>query len=259
MEAQLVKLKPIVQTSLVKEVAGRLRGLVESGNLNAGDRLPSEPELVERLQVSRTVLREAISRLESIGLLKVRRGLGTFVGDRASLSVTTQLIRSAMAISPKDLLQVAEFRRLIECPCSRNAAERVSDAQLEELEGIYQDMMNSKENLRASMRKDFDLHLKIVEIGGNELMRNVLEVLQEFIFAAMVQTLDQPGLPKALGNQHLELLEAIKARDGARAERAAKAHMDLLATRLEFVAAQPKEKSTEAIARAAKSKGAGRV
>lgn len=254
-----MKLKPIVQTSLVNEVADRLRGLVESGNLSSGDRLPSEPELVERLHVSRTVLREAISRLESIGLLKVRRGLGTFVGDRAGLSVTTQLIRSAMAISPKDLMQVAEFRRLIECPCARKAAECASAGQLEELDRIYQDMINGKNDLTVSMRRDFDLHLKIVEIGGNELMRNVLEVLQEFIFAAMVQTLDQPGLPKASGNQHLELLDAIKGRDGVRAERAAAEHMDLLTARLEFVATQPKEKSAEAITRAAKSKGAGRV
>ena len=246
----MVKLQPIIQTSLVDQVAGRLRLFIDNGNLQANDRLPSEPELVERLKVSRTVLREAISRLESIGLLKVRRGLGTFVGDRASLSITTQLIRSAMSISTRDLKQAAQFRRDIECPCARRAAERATQEQIIELENLLAQMVSNKADLTLKMRFDFDFHLKIIEIGGNELMRNVLEVLQEFVIAAMIQTLDQPGIPNPNKDQHFELFDAIRSHDADRAEKAASAHMDLLDARLEFVSSMPKEKMEKIITKA---------
>lgn len=245
-----MKLQPILQSSLVDQVASRLRLFIEEGKLNANDRLPSEPELVERLQVSRTVLREAISRLESIGLLKVRRGLGTFVGDRTGLAITTQLIRSAMSISTRDLKQVAQFRRDMECPCARRAAERANDEQIQELENLLAKMEKNKGDLKLKMRFDFDFHLKIIEIGGNELMRNVLEVLQEFVIAAMIQTLDQPGIPNPTKDQHLEILEAIRTHDPERAEKAASAHMDLLDDRLEFISSQPKDKMATVIKRA---------
>jgi GntR family transcriptional repressor for pyruvate dehydrogenase complex len=192
-------------------------------------------------------LREAISRLESIGLLSVKRGLGTFVGDRKSLSVTTQLIRSALAISPHDLLQVSLLRRAIETQSARAAAQKITDEQIRELEILYHDIVAEPGNFAARMRRDFEFHLKIVAIGGNDLMRNVLEVLQEFVIAAMVQTLEQPGLPQANTNQHLEMLDAIRARDPQRAEAAAVAHMDLLDARLKFVidrGAPPELKAT---------------
>ncbi|HYF48578.1 MAG TPA: FadR/GntR family transcriptional regulator [Planctomycetota bacterium] len=227
--------RPVVQPSLVEEVTHRLRQLVEAGDLQPGEKLPSEPDLVGQLRVSRTVLREAIKRLESIGLLTVRRGSGTFVGDRASLAATTRLIRSAMTISPRDLLKVSEFRRAIETQCAYRCAERISDEQIVELQTIYDAMISASGNLTASMRRDFEFHLFIVGIGGNELMRNTLEVLQEFVFAAMVQTLEQPGLPQPPKDQHKELLEAIRARDPVRAQKAAAAHMDLVDERLKFV------------------------
>jgi len=227
---------PINQPSLVDEVSQRLRKLVEKGDLQPGDRLPSEPELVGKLHVSRTVLREAISRLESVGLLSVRRGSGTFVGDRASLAATTRLVRSAMTISPRDLLKVTEFRRAIETQCAFNAALRITAEQIVELKSCYDAMIKAQDNQTVGMRRDYEFHLRFVEIGGNELMRNTLEVLQEFVFAAMVQTMEQPGLPKVKGDPHLEIFKAIEARDPQRAQKAVAAHMDLVDARLKFVA-----------------------
>src|SRR5262249_1007028 len=67
--------------SLVDTVVERIRAVIEQGHLKAGDRLPTEAELSAQLGVSRTVVREAVSQLESVGLLSVQRGRGTFVGD----------------------------------------------------------------------------------------------------------------------------------------------------------------------------------
>jgi len=237
-----MKLIPIAQTSRVEQVAARLRKFVEDGHLAAGDRLPSELQLVTNLKVSRTVLREAIGRLETIGLLRVKRGLGTFVADTASLSTATQLIRSALAISTHELIKVAELRRCIETHCIRRAAELATDADIADLDEHYRSMQVVSADLSARMQADFQFHLRIIAISGNEVLSNVMRVIQDFIFAAMVQTLEQPGLPPAPHDLHAEILEAIRSRDPQRAEKAGAAHMDLIDARLRFVAFQNGER-----------------
>lgn len=230
-----VKLSSKSRPSLVEEVVQRLRAFIETSALQAGDRLPAEPELLERFRVSRTVLREAISRLDMIGLVQVQHGRGMFVGDRKSLSTTAQLVRTAMMISPHDLLKSLDLRRAIETASVRKAAELADANDLRELDALFARMHAPDLKLAESMRFDFQFHLRIVEAGRNELMRNVLEVLQEFIFAAMIQTLEQPGLPPSPGDIHREMLEAVRAHDADRAERAVHAHMDLVDARLKFV------------------------
>ena len=232
-----MQISPVSQPSLVDEVARRLRELVESGTLTTGDRLPSEPELVKSLKVSRTVLREAIGRLEAIGLLTVRRGSGTFVANGESLTTATQLIRSALAISTHDLLKVAELRRCIETHCARRAAEVATDAEIADLEAHYQRMADSGGlPIEARMKLDFEFHKKITQLSGNDVLSGVLQVIQDFIYLSIAQTMEQPGLPPAPHDLHLEMMAAIRARDPERAERAAAAHMDTVDVRLKFVA-----------------------
>jgi GntR family transcriptional repressor for pyruvate dehydrogenase complex len=228
-----VQLKPIAtQHSRVDEVATQLRNFVETGGLEPGARLPSETELSEQLCISRNVLREAIKRLESIGLLSVRRGLGTFVGDRGTLSATAKLVRSAMAISPKDVTKVAEFRRAIEIDAVRRAAAIASDQDIADLQAIYNEMTASGDKI-LKMELDFKFHLRIVEITDNLLMRNVMEVIQEFIYAGMVQTLPVEADVPTSRDHHRDTLDAIQAHDPDRAEQAMRAHMELLVNRLD--------------------------
>lgn len=81
------------QNSLVSAVVDRLRNYIEVKKLSAGERLPTESVLLDQLQVSRSVLREAVGRLETIGLVSVRCGQGMFVGDPDTLSSCINLVR----------------------------------------------------------------------------------------------------------------------------------------------------------------------
>ncbi len=230
-----MQVRPLAtQKSRVDEVAARIREIVEKGELLPGARLPSEPELAGQLQISRNVLREAIKRLESIGLLSVRRGLGTFVGDGGTLSTTTKLVRSAMAFSPRDVTKVAELRRAIECDCVRAAAANATDEDLAELQKLYDTFKNETDDVKA-MQHDLAFHLKIVSISDNALMSNVMQVIQEFIYAGMVQTRPvEQDVPYA-GDQHFDILQAIREHNPDKAEQAMRFHMDLLTRRLERV------------------------
>jgi GntR family transcriptional repressor for pyruvate dehydrogenase complex len=230
-----MKLRPIAaQTSRVDEVADRIRDIVEKGELGPGSRLPSETDLADQFQISRNVLREAIKRLESIGLLNVRRGLGTFVGDGETLDTTTKLVRSAIAISPRDVSKVAEFRRAIECDAVRIATLNATAEDIDELQRIYDDFKAQKDPV-AVMEADLKFHLKLLAMAGNALMLNVINVIQVFIYAGMVQTRPVEDHVPASEDQHLNVLKAIRKRDPEQAERAMRAHTDLVIARLRYV------------------------
>jgi len=236
-----MKLEPIARPSLVDVVADRLRGLIDREQLGPGDRLPGELALVEQLQVSRPVLREAISRLESVGLVTVRRGRGLFVGDRASLASCLQLVRSAMSISPRELTRFAELRSAIEIHAARRAAEIATPADAAELTALCAAMDDEQLPYLDAIQADFAFHRKIVAITGNELMQNIMQVIHEFVMAGMVHTTPSPRNHANSQRLHGSILKAICAHDPAAAETAMKVHMAAVALRLSEAAAEPKK------------------
>lgn len=221
-------IQPIAKNSLVDRVVEQIRGFIEQGKLCAGDRLPTETELVERLQVSRGALREAIRRLETLGLLTVAQGRGMFVADSRRLSKCVQLFRSAMAISPKDSVEFAEFRRLLECHAVRQAAELATPEEVAELRSLCEQMNRPGLGYQELVELDWRFHRLLVEIAGSELQRNIMEVLQEFMVAGMWHTARNPRDLELSPPLHRAIVEAIAAGDPDLAEDAMQVHMDAL-------------------------------
>lgn len=235
----MLKMRRIGKRSLVTDVAGRIRALIEQGKLHAGDRLPPESELVEQLGVSRGALREAVKQLETVGLLTVAHGRGMFVGDASRLSECAQLFRSAMAVSPRDSLQFAEFRRIIECHLARRAAELATPEDVAELERLAEGM-HAQPASDDSVRLDWQFHRKLAEIAGNELLLNVIGVLEEFVVAGIWHTarlMPDPDEVRRSRQLHEAIVAAIRAHDPDAAGRAMTAHMDALVRALHTVGA----------------------
>ena len=224
------------KNSLVNEAVERIQGMIEQERWTAGSRLATEAELIAELGVSRTVLREAIGRLETIGLVQVRHGQGMFVGDPDTLSACVRLVRTAMAISPRDLLQFTEFRSAVEVYAARQAARLAAEEHITELESLCAQMDLEEKTDEQAIRADFAFHQKLIEISGNELMLNVIRVLQEFFLAAMAQTTRRPRDRDVSRPLHLAILEAVRVRSPEAAEKAMEAHMEITRARLEACA-----------------------
>lgn len=231
----------IRRSSLVSEVVTLLREVIESQGLARGDRLPTEAELVESLEVSRPVLREAISQLETLGLVQVRRGLGMFVGDRDSLAGCLKLVRTAMAVTPRDLTQFTELRSALECHAARQAAEMATDVDVAELEALCDEMDRSDPAYEKAIGIDFAFHRKLIEITGNELMLNVMTVLQQFVVEAMLQTTPRPRDRSVSRRLHRAILDGVRRGDGPAAEGAMREHMEVTRARLEAAAQDRQE------------------
>jgi GntR family transcriptional repressor for pyruvate dehydrogenase complex len=237
----MLKIRPVARQSLVDTVVERIREVIEQGHLRAGDRLPTEAELGEQLGVSRTVVREAVSQLESLGLLSVQRGRGMFVGSGNSLAGCMKMLRTALALSSKELVQFTEFRKAIECYAARRAAELATPEDLAELDALCDEMDREGHSDLEAMQLDFQFHRRLMAITGNELMCSVLEVVQEFVLAAMMRTTPQPRDREHSHRRHLGIVRAIRAGDPDAAEKVMQAHMEHTVRMLEEIERQRKQ------------------
>lgn len=228
-----MKLKSVQRGSLVDVVMEKLRESIEHSGLSSGDRLPPEPKLIAQLGVSRTVLREAINRLQCIGMVAVKRGIGTYVADSNDLSNCVRLVRSAMAISSAELIRFIELREAIEVYAARQAADLATEQDVAELQSLCERMDATDQEYHAAMKLDLQLHLRIVRITGNELMLHVLEILQEFIYEGMLRTTPKPWQSLVSHRYHMAIVDALRAHDPDAAEAAVRDHMNLLVRRLQ--------------------------
>ena len=131
-----MQIEAIERLTTADLVVERIARVIRERNMTPGDRLPGEHELVEQLQVSRSVLREALARLQSMGLVDIHRGRGTFVGTRTSLAKCVQLLRSAVTISPQELRAYVELRSALEVQAVRQAAEHATAADIGQLAAL---------------------------------------------------------------------------------------------------------------------------
>lgn len=234
-----MKLRAIERPSAVEQVVERITQVIRDRKLGAGERLPGEFELVDQLKVSRPVLREALSRLQSMGLVDIQRGRGTFVGSTDSLASCVQLLRTALTISPRELLSYTELRSAIEVQAARLAAERASDDDVAALEALLVELNSTELPYAELLEIDFRFHRKLIDIAGNELMSNLMEVIYEFVLAQMAQTTPSPHENKLGHRLHQELVAAVKAHDPDSAERAMREHMQAVLERLKVSSREP--------------------
>jgi len=219
--------------SVVDEVVESVAQYIRTGQLRPGDRLPTEAEFASKMQCSRNVLREAIGRLSSLGLVEVRRGTGMFVGTTNAVRACAILLRSSLAITKHELVDFTEFRRVIEGYAARQAAMK-----LQELRRLASSIDEPGISREESFRRDQAFHLRLVEVGGNPLMRSLLESLLDFLEASMDSTTETPRDTEASRALHEAITDALCRRDPDAAEEAMELNRQHTINRLTATSAQ---------------------
>ena len=227
----------VAQTSIItraprlgEDLAGFIRDLIIRDGLKDGDRLPTEKVLCEQYGVSRTVVREAIARLQTEGIVAVRQGSGVFV-DRPS---GHNVFRIGNRRSERgQFTHVYELRLGVEVAAAELAAIRRSDADIALLEGLIGRMIDPQ--LRPTA--DTDFHVGIARATKNELYANFVAFLgvelSSVIGDAVVNTINRhPEQINLVIAEHRCILTAIVKRDRKAARRAMTTHLVNAAKRL---------------------------
>lgn len=230
MSVSLTRSRPkTLALGLVQALEDRIR----AGVLASGDKLPTEAAIMAEFEVSRTVVREAISKLQAAGLVETRHGIGTFVlglGEGGPFRIGADQMATL-----NDVVAVLELRIGVETEAAALAAQRRSEAQLAAMGEALAAFAAAAEEGRDAVAADFQFHLEIARATGNPH------------FEQLMGTLGAPSIPRArlaslqaAGNEdpvaqrdyllrvnaeHESILDAITARDSEAARAAMRTHL----------------------------------
>ncbi len=216
------------RVSFADQVYAQLQRLIQRGEYPTNSRLPPEQELSQRFGVSRPIIRQALRRLSLEGVVESRKGSGTVV--RIGQSSLQSGFPSLNSVA--DVQQFYEFRIDIESRASALASERHTIEQLREIEAAVQASAQAIEagNLRVAADLNFSFHRAIAKASGNRFHQTAVELLPNAIghvgYEFRIGTSDEEhGRSRVILAEHIEILDAIRARQAERASALMKEHI----------------------------------
>lgn len=222
-----MKIIPIKSRRTTEVILEQIKSFITMGQLKPGDKLPTEMELAEQFQVSRTSVREALSALSLTGILEIRQGEGIFVKHQASNSVIEPL--SFIFLLEKDQLQnILEVRKALEVEAADLAAQRRDEEDLEAMLTLVEEMENDLPEAINSENADLAFHLALAKASKNPLLDRLMNTVQETISQTLHVTRAlwlNSGSPQRLCEEHREIYLAIEAKDNAKARQLMYSHL----------------------------------
>lgn len=224
---------PLERPRLSDAIYGQLLQEIMAGRFATGERLPTENQLAQRFAVSRPVVREALQRLQSDGVVISRQGSGTYV----QRSPSQRVAELTQTVSLREVLQGLELRLSLEELSARLAARHRSDEHLRAIQQAGATMQAQFDDARASREADYAFHRAIALASGNPLLAQVLDHAGERLRSGMHVTL---SLTRAASDQrrarvldeHERIVHAIAVGDPDSAAIAMRYHLDQARNRL---------------------------
>jgi len=214
----------IRRNKVYEEVAKQIERLILK-KLQPGDKLPSERELAEMLQVSRSSIRDAIRGLELMGLVEPRQGAGTIVREVSAESLVNPF---ANALKHRQELvgELLDFRKMLEPPLAARAATHATPDEISEMEEILQRQEATLSRGEASITEDAEFHYSVALASGNSVVLKVLDILMDLLRETRERSLQLKGRPQKSLAGHRRILAAIKRHDGEAAKAAMRRHIE---------------------------------
>jgi GntR family transcriptional regulator, transcriptional repressor for pyruvate dehydrogenase complex len=214
---------------LVNEIVESLAASIRDGLLRAGDKLPTEAEIMVRFDVSRTVVRESLSRLQASGLVETRHGIGTFVlppEDAANFRIA-----AADFSTVADVISVLELRISLETEAAGLAAQRRTTANLHAMEAALLAFRDSINQDSDAVPPDFQFHMEVARSTGNRHFADLMTYLGTMIIPRTRVNTAQ-NAPEGRMNylqrvhaEHESIYNAIRNQDAEAARAAMRTHL----------------------------------
>lgn len=214
----------------VAAVVAELERMILKEGLEPGDRLPTERDLSTQLDVSRSVVREAIKRLQSLGRVTSLQGSGTRVASPSGEQVSAGY-RWLFQHTDLRLEHLAAVRIPLETTIASLAAEHRTDEQIVRLEEAQARLGDESRSLKSQVEADVDFHAILAEATGNPIFQMILGPIQELLVESRRQTISRYGARLAF-EHHERILAAIKVRRPQAAYKAMADHLQTNAAHL---------------------------
>lgn len=214
---------------LVQEIVDSLATSLREGAIKPGDKLPSESEIMGRFDVSRTVVREALSKLQAAKLVQTRHGIGTFA--LAPQEDGNFRIAAADFSTVADVIAVLELRISLEVEAAGLAAQRRSDANLAAMAAALTAFQASIAQESDAVPPDFDFHMEVARATGNPHFADLMTYLGTMIIPRTRVNTPRSAPEGRLNylqrvhSEHENILDAIRNQDAEAARAAMRTHL----------------------------------
>ena len=215
-------IEKIKRSTLSDDVINRLRYMIENNYIKSGEKLPAERELAAMFGVGRSSVREALRVLQTIGALDRKQGIGTYLNDRAQLS----LQRVNQVVEKYTFMEMTEARNVIEAQTAELAAIKASSSEIRAMEAAFRKHTKlARSHLESEITiLDFNFHRAVVQGTQNTLLLRMFDVLRDILISSNYAVLSEDTVTNAI-LYHEQILEAIKVHKPERAKTIMKEHI----------------------------------
>lgn len=168
--------KEIKRVPLQLEIISYIQSYIKENNLKAGDKLPSQGELIEMTGVSRSALRESMKTLEGKDIIEIKNGKGAYVKENFASALSAQL---NFTKEKEMLVQMIEVRKVLEREILKLVIENASDEELEELGKVVTVLMDKYSKGKHQTEEDHKFHFMIYEMSHHSIFQQLIQVLSE--------------------------------------------------------------------------------
>ncbi|MGL4509935.1 FadR/GntR family transcriptional regulator [Cetobacterium sp.] len=198
----------IIKNSLPKQVSQAIEELILNDTYKIGDKIPTEPELMEMFKVSRNSVREAIQSLIQAGLLEAKQGKGTFVIAKKRLEV--ELINSLIKVDNKD---ISEVRNFLEENIVVLAIKHATEEDLDRIEFSLKNRNNNLDEVKENTEADINFHMSIAQATHNVLLIDLYQYISKYFVTYIASKIEKKESVEEIDKLHKELFLSIKNRD----------------------------------------------
>ena len=223
-----VAFEAIRRNKLYEEVAEKLQQWILQ-DMKPGDKLPPERQLAEMFGVGRSSIRDAVRRLQAVGLVEPRQGHGTVVCEVSDHAIVSPL--TSVLVRKRELLaELLDVRKIIEPAIAARAAVNASPEHISEMTDILNRQQDRLARNESAIEEDSELHYCFALAANNSVLLKVLDVLMDLLQESREQSLQAQGRPDKSLAGHRRIVSAIKRKDAAAAEAAMRKHLEEIET-----------------------------
>lgn len=218
-------LAPISRQSLADDVAQRITQMIHAGTFRAGDRLPAITAMARQFGVGSPTLREALRKLETVGVVDIKHGSGVYVNRAPDTLVISNPIFDG-TVSKKLLVDLIEARIPVEETSATLAATHATAEDLAEMRELLDRADAALGDDALLNQTNLAFHRQIAVASGNVVLRQILEVLSSLFREEQRLIIDIHGSREHDHAEHLAILDALERRDAALAGARMRKHLD---------------------------------
>jgi len=225
MDKKLFVDRPIHKETASDAVMEAIMQAIETHQLTAGNKLPSIPQLAKSLNLGNGSVREALKRMEALGIIKIVHGRGIFVAE-VDITTVVQKISALLRLKKEDIFYLMEARRTLESTIVKLATERASEEQIVELGKIITKMRLAINNPNEIIQHDLAFHEKLAEMSQNPLYITFLKTIRNLFLEEQKAGIKLPGAAQRGICYHIRIYRQVRNRFPEQAAREMARHLD---------------------------------